>query len=337
MSLFDTFVEAINSATQNMANYKEAAKKYTDKVDSGLDELDGLIKRLSGCIKQLVDLQQDYNVYIQRISQIRLNMQTMLDQQITQAQNDSGEDCDNKIRGLLEKFNAFVQTIGTWEKEGGRFRELLDKLTKEIDKLCEKANQIMIENEDNQGGRKRLEREISQLEAKLGEGNQGGDGGQKDVVGEETKGGETREQQLARLARMEAELARRREEQQQQQQTRQLRQVSTSTPEGFTNEQRRQQKINQLKRTGMSREDKISEMRTWDRDNNFGVIARNPTAYNKLFKDGVQRGGWQTPQKLESISRYSPIRRVTRKKKNKKRKKKRRKKQTKKRREKKRN
>ena len=58
---------------------------------------------------------------------------------------------------------------------------------------------------------------------------------------------------------------------------------------------------------------------------------------NNLFETGVQRGGWQTPQKLESISRYSPIRRVTRKKKNKKRKKKRRKKQTKKRRGKKRN
>ena len=326
MSLIDTFVEAINTATQNMANYKEAAKKYTDEVDSGLDELDGLIKRLSGCIKQLVDLQQDYNVYIQRISQIRLNMQTMLDQQITQAQTDSGEDCDNKIRGLLEKFNAFVQTIGTWEKEGGRFRDLLDKLTKEIDKLCEKANQIMIENEDNQGGRKRLEREISELEAKLNVGNQAGDGASKEQTADnETKGGETREQQLARLARMEAELERKRQEQEQQtqqpqqrQQRRQPRQVSTSTPEGFNSEQKRQRKINQLRRTGMSREDKISEMRTWDRDNNFGTIARDPTAYNNLFESGVQRGGWQTPQKLESISRYSPIRRVTRKKNNKK-------------------
>ena len=33
-----------------------------------------------------------------------------------------------------------------------------------------------------------------------------------------------------------------------------------------------------------------------------------------------KRGGWQTPQKLESISRYSPIRRVERKKKKKKKK-----------------
>ena len=337
MSLIDTFVEAINTATRNMAKYKEAAKNYTDKVDSGLEELDGLIKRLSGCIKQLVDLQQDYNVYIQRISQIRLNMQTMLDQQITQAQNDSGEDCDNKIRGLLEKFNAFVQTIGTWEEEGGRFRELLDKLTKEIDKLCEKANQIMIENEDNQGGRKRLEREISELEAKLNVGNQGGDGGQEiGASKEEGVGGETREQQLDRLAQMKAELERRRQEQRQQQ-TGQPQQVSTSTPERFSNEQKRRREINRLRQSGATREDKISEMRTWDRDNNFGTIARDPTAYNNLFETGVQRGGWQTPQKLESISRYSPIRRVTRKKKNKKRKKKRRKKQTKKRRGKKRN
>ena len=34
-----------------------------------------------------------------------------------------------------------------------------------------------------------------------------------------------------------------------------------------------------------------------------------------------KRGGWQTPEKLESISRYSPIRRVERKKRRKKNKK----------------
>tara|TARA_B100000963_G_scaffold242596_1_gene212379 strand:- start:35 stop:1027 length:993 start_codon:yes stop_codon:yes gene_type:complete len=326
MSLIETFVEAINTATRNMADYKEAAKNYTEQVDSGLDELDGLIKRLSGCIKQLVDLQQDYNVYIQRISRIRLNMQTMLDQQITQAQTDSGEDCDNKIRGLLEKFNAFVQTIGTWEKEGGRFRELLDKLTKEIDKLCEKANQIIMENEDNQGGRKRLEREISELEAKLGQGNQDGDGASKQQPADsETKGGEPR-------AQMEVEPERRR------QQPRQSRQFSRSTPEGFDNEQKRQKKINELRRAGIPREDKISEMRSWDRDNGFFEKSRNATEYNNLFETGrqVRRGGWQTPEKLASISRYSPIRRINKKKntkKNKKNKRKRnRRKQTKKRR-----
>ena len=42
-------------------------------------------------------------------------MQTMLDQQITQITNRSGEDCDEKIRELLEKFQGFVNTIGEWE------------------------------------------------------------------------------------------------------------------------------------------------------------------------------------------------------------------------------
>ena len=53
--------------------------------------------------------------YIQRITQIRINMQTMLDQQITQITNRSGEDCDEKIRELLEKFQGFVTRIGEWE------------------------------------------------------------------------------------------------------------------------------------------------------------------------------------------------------------------------------
>ena len=332
MSLIDTFVEAINTATRNMANYKEAAKNYTDEVDSGLDELEELIKRLSGCIKQLVDLQQDYTVYIQRISQIRLNMQTMLDQQITQAQTDSGEDCDNKIRGLLEKFNAFVQTIGTWEKEGGRFRELLDKLTKEIDTLCTRAEQIMMQNEDNTT---RLEKEISELEAKLNVGNQGGDGASKEQTADnETKGGETREQQLARLARMEAELERKRQEQEQQTQQSQQRQRRTAQQERDARIAARRENMRarqQQRNTGPS--DRFGQGSIYGRgvqsnENYDGSMARG---------QGARRGGWQTPQKLESISRYSPIRRVTRKKKNIKKKKKRRKKQTKKRRGKKRN
>ena len=330
MSLIESFVKAIKTATQNMANYKQAAKNYTDKVESGLDELDGLIKKLSGCIKQLVDLQQDYNVYIQQISRIRLNMQTMLDQQITQAQNDSGKDCDNKIKGLLKQFNAFVQTIGTWEKKGDRFRGLLDELTKEIDKLCEKANQIMIENEDNQGGRKRLEREISELEAKLGEGNQGGDGASKEqTADDETKGGETREQQLARLARMEADLERKRQESAQQTQQPQQRQRRTAQQERDDRIAARRENMRarqQQRNTGPS--DRFGQGSIYGR----GVQSNENYDGSMVRGQGARRGGWQTPQKLESISRYSPIRRVTRKKKNNKKKKKRRKKQTKKRR-----
>ena len=310
MSLINTFVEAIKTATKNMANYKEAAKNYTDKVESGLDELEKLIKRLSGCINQLIGLQQDYNVYIQQITQIRLNMQTMLDKQITQAQTDSGKDCDNKIRGLLEQFNAFVQTIGTWEKKGDRFRKLLDDLTKEIDNLCEKANQIMMENEDNKG-HQRLEREISDLEAKLGEGNQGGDGGQERGASKQNADDDEQKQsyvQRQAQAMEDGDTERAEEE---------ARRRSASM-----GVQRRQQ---QAEQASIAR---LEAGRANRRGSEGGL-----TGYDQV-------GGWQTPQKLESISRYSPIRRVERKKKKKKKRntkknnKKRRRKQTKRRRKK---
>lgn len=320
-NLFNTFKEAIDTATTNWNRYKEKENAYKGKVNKVYDDLAALIKKLKACIDKLKELQGDYAAYISRITKIREGMQMMLDAQIGQIQRNTDKNCDTKIKELLEKFQGFVSQIGVWEGDANRFADLLKTLDDEIKRLCDEADRIVAQNDDN---RTNLDEELRKVEEKL---NPGGSASKEDA--DETKGGETREQQLARLARMEAELERRR----QQQQSRQPRQVSTSTPEGFSNEQRRQQKINQLRRTGMSREDKISEMRTWDRDNNFGAIARDPTAYNNLFESGVQRGGWQTPQKLESISRYSPIRRVTRKKKKKKKtkknKKKRRRKQTK--------
>ena len=58
-------------------------------------------------------------------------------------------------------------------------------------------------------------------------------------------------------------------------------------------------------------------------------VQRRTQRDGRISRGGGLIGGWQTPQKLESISRYSPIRRVTRKKNNKKKKKKKQKKNTK--------
>ena len=183
-NLFDTFKEAIDTATTHMSKYKKAAKEYTDKVDTGLDTLAELIKRLKACIKQLVELQDNYISYIQRITQIRENMEIMLNKEITKAQSNSGEECDKQISELLKQFQGFVQTIGTWEKEGTRFETLLTELKTEIDALCKKAEQIMKHNEGNTGG---LEREISELEEKL---NPGGSSSKEEDDISESKEGE---------------------------------------------------------------------------------------------------------------------------------------------------
>jgi chromosome segregation ATPase len=184
-NLFDTFKEAIDTATTHMSKYKKAAKEYTDKVDTGLDTLAELIKRLKACIKQLVELQDNYISYIQRITQIRENMEIMLNKEITKAQSNSGKECDKQISELLKQFQGFVQTIGTWEKEGTRFETLLTELKTEIDALCKKAEQIMKQNEGNTGG---LEREISELEEKL---NPGSSSSKEEDDIRESKEGET--------------------------------------------------------------------------------------------------------------------------------------------------
>ena len=334
-NLIQRFEEAIRNATMKWEEYKQKEVEYRGTVNQGLDKLQELIDKLKECIKKLVDLQVDYSSYIQRITQIRINMQTMLDQQITQITNRSGEDCDKKITALLKKFQGFVSQIGEWEGDAKRFEGLLKALDDEIKRLCDKANEIIAKNGENRGG---LDEELRKVEEAMGQER----GASKEqTADDETKGGETREQQLARLARMEDELERKRQEQEQQTQQPQQRQQRTARGQQRTAQQERDARIaarrenmrarQQQRNTGPS--DRFGQGSIYGR----GVQSNENYDGSMVRGQGARRGGWQTPQKLESISRYSPIRRVTRKKKNNKKKKKRRKKQTKKRRGKKRN
>ena len=116
--------------------------------------------------KKLVDLQDDYSSYIQRITQIRINIcrlcwtNKLLKLQI------AGEDCDEKIRELLEKFQGFVTRIGEWEGDASRFEGLLAALKTEIDRLCDKADEIIAKNGENRGG---LDEELRKVEEAMGQ------------------------------------------------------------------------------------------------------------------------------------------------------------------------
>ena len=188
-NLFDTFKEAIENATMKWEEYKQRENAYKGTVNQGLDKLQELIEKLKACIKKLVDLQDDYSSYIQRITQIRINMQTMLDQQITQITNRSGEDCDEKIRELLEKFQGFVTRIGEWEGDASRFEGLLAALKTEIDRLCDKADEIIAKNGENKSG---LDEELRKVEEAMGQER---GASKEESVNRETKRQETPQQQ----------------------------------------------------------------------------------------------------------------------------------------------
>uniref|UniRef100_A0A6C0KC15 WW domain-containing protein n=1 Tax=viral metagenome TaxID=1070528 RepID=A0A6C0KC15_9ZZZZ len=394
-NLFDTFKEAIENATMKWVEYKQKEDAYKGKVNKGLDELDLLIKRLNACIKKLVDLQDDYSSYIQRITQIRINMQSMLDQQITQITNRSGEDCDEKIRALLTKFQGFVNTIKGWEGDTSRFEGLLKTLKEEIDKLCDKADEIIAKNDQNKTG---LDEELKKVEEAMRQGR----GSSKEDADDERKEDVRQEapQQQAQPENLPAGWQKEHDPNTGNDYyfCEATGKSSWTVPTGSCGSQQVAQKVDQPQ-VSQSRQQggefgeefdcsKIENNRTlgrelhnhiikkWNNDPVFQIerqakkikmqkylekLSRQPRCKaifdklgnppfvmaNLLDSDdnggssrglgrstewssaGAQalrggrrtrkkRGGWQTPQKLESISRYSPIRRVERKKKKKK-------------------
>ena len=182
-NLVDTFKEAIENATMKWTEYKQRETAYKGKVNKGLGDLAQLIEKLKACIDKLKALEGDYAAYISRITRIREGMQMMLNDQIGQIQRNSDKDCDAKIKELLEKFQGFVSQIGEWEGDANRFADLLKALDDEIKRLCDKADRIVAQNDDN---RSKLDEELRKVEERL---NPGGSSSKQDVGDDERKEG----------------------------------------------------------------------------------------------------------------------------------------------------
>lgn len=420
MSLFNEFMEAINRATTKWNTYKQNEAAYKGKVDAAQNELERLIGELRDCITRLIDLQGDYSAYISRITNIRQNMQILLNQQIEVIQ-ESDAACNDKINQLKTQFEGFVNQIEDWEDGELRFEQLFTDLKGEIKRICDKADDINRKKQEREAKKQEFESEIELtedlLDSKRRERTQ-----DSSTTATETKRPEVQQQQQQQEpqevevdglpddwtayrdpasqrtyythtdGRRQWELPdvtpRQQEESRQQGEDfgeefncathpkarfgKDLREhiIGKMVEFGFRGIDRGgSQEINEAASKKLARYvDKLLTQPKCARVlKNLGyargsILANNlliemTARFNKkkLIKGEDQRwrsadsslgggrrtrkkrGGWQTPQKLESISRYSPIRRVTRKKKNKKKKKKRRKKQTKKRRGKKRN
>jgi len=307
----DTFKEAIENATMKWTEYKQKERTYKGKVNVALVELERLIGKLKLCIDKLKELEGDYAGYISRITRIREGMQIMLNAQIGQIQRNTDKNCDKKIKELLEKFQGFVSQIKGWEGDANAFAGLLKALDDEIKELCDEADRIVAQNDDNKS---KLDEELRKVEERL---NPGGSASKQNADDDERKEGPPREEQEARLREAEAELARRRQQadQSQQPQQPQQRQRRTAQQERDARIAARRENMHarqQQRNTGPSDrfgQGSIYGRRVQGNENYDGSMNRG---------QGAERGGWQTPQKLESISRYSPIRRVTRKKKKKK-------------------
>lgn len=177
MDLETQFMEAINRATEKWRKYKQDENAYKDEVNAAQIELKRLIDELKACIDRLMDLQDDYRSYIQRITQIRINMQAMLNQQIEVIRG-SEEDCDEKINRIKQQFEGFVNEIQNWENDDLKFKELFEKLEVEIKRICDRADRLERENPET---KRQFEREIKQTEDFLESQRQGRGASKKDA------------------------------------------------------------------------------------------------------------------------------------------------------------
>lgn len=388
MDLEAQFMEAINRATEKWRKYKQDENAYKDEVNAAQIELKRLIDELKACIDRLMALQDDYRSYIQRITQIRVNMQAMLNQQIEVIRG-SEEDCDEKINRIKQQFEGFVNEIQNWENDDLKFKELFEKLEVEIKRICDRVDRLERENPET---KRQFESEIKQTEDFL-ESLRQERGASKEEFNRETKRQEVQQQQqepelvrddslpqdwnsyrdpsTGRLFYMNATT---RETQWERPEPRQQgedfgEEFNCAThPKASFGEDLRKHIIRKMVEFGFMGTDRggtqamneaaseklaryvdklltqprcalvlkavgypkgeilannlLREMTVRKERRNLikGQDQRWRSADSSLGggrRTRKKRGGWQTPEKLESISRYSPIRRVERKKKKK--------------------
>ena len=391
MDLETQFMEAIKRATEKWRKYKEDENAYKGEVNAAQIELKRLIDELKACIDRLIDLQDDYRSYIQRITQIRINMQAMLNQQIEVIRG-SEEDCDQKINRIKQQFEGFVNEIENWENDDLEFKQLFEKLKIEIKRICDRADRLERENPET---KRQFESEIKQTEDFLESLRQERGASKAESVNSETKGREpTQQEQPENLPagwRKERDptsgrdyyfcevtgvsqwkvptepcVAQTQVEQPRQEPRQEPRQVEQSRQQG--GEFGEEFDCAEHSKAGFGPALRNHILRKWNRDSAFqnlgpqekkqkmvryltklythprcrevfNRLGHTPDQMANLLARGgpgfgrpgrwtsahanlgggrrtrKKRGGWQTPEKLESISRYSPIRRVERKKK----------------------
>ena len=389
MDLERQFMEAINRATQKWRKYKQGENAYKEEVNAAQIELESLIDKLKACIDRLIDLQDDYRSYIQRITQIREDMQIVLNQQIEVIRG-SEDDCDQKINRIKQQFDGFVNEIKDWENENLTFQQLFEKLKVEIKRICDRADRLEREKPEREANKQQFESEIKETEDFLERLRQERGASKAEPVNSETKGREPTQQ--AQPENLPAGWRKERDPdsgrdyyfcevtgvsqwnvptepcvaeqvEQPRQEPRQVeprQQVEDFGEEFNCNREKasfgpalRNHILRKWNRDSafqnLGREEKkqkmvryLTKLYTHPRCREvFNRLGHTPERMANLLDSGgtgfgrpgrwtsahatlsggrrtrKKRGGWQTPEKLESISRYSPIRRVERKKKKK--------------------
>ena len=142
-TLEQTFKDTIDSATVRLKKYKVDVEKFKGLVTEQTSRLQSLLQRLRDCIEKLKALRDSYNSYNQRIINVRQRISVLLAEARSEGGTKAGEECNEKIKGLIEKFGQLNAEIGDFDGDGAGLRKGLDDLAALIKELCDETEGIL--------------------------------------------------------------------------------------------------------------------------------------------------------------------------------------------------
>ena len=169
-TLEQTFKDTIDSATSRLKKYKADVGKFKGLVTEQTARLQSLLQRLRDCIEKLKSLRDSYNNYNQRIVQVRQRISVLLSEARSEGSTKAGEECNEKIKGLIEKFRQLNAEIGDFDGDGAGLRKGLDDLSGIIKELCDETEGILGTMGETQTS---INQEVSSLEQEVNATAQG--------------------------------------------------------------------------------------------------------------------------------------------------------------------
>jgi len=154
--LMEQIKNAISNVSDRIKGYTEAADGFVKGVTGETVRLDLLTKKLKDCLEKLQKLKDDYNILIQKITALEVQI-TSLKSITSEAATSAGtEACNEKLNEILGLINVFGESVGDFNGDVEGLKGQVTALEKVIGGICNEADQLVQQQQYAEGARKKL-------------------------------------------------------------------------------------------------------------------------------------------------------------------------------------
>ena len=154
--LMERIKEAISNVSEKIQGYTQAADGFVKGVTGETVRLDLLTKKLRACLEKLQKLKDDYNMLIQKITALEVQITSLKDITSEAATSAGTEACNEKLNEILGLINVFGESVGDFNGDVEGLKGQVTSLEKVIGGICDEADQLVQQQQDAEGARKKL-------------------------------------------------------------------------------------------------------------------------------------------------------------------------------------